>query len=242
MNAGSAAVGLDAVTELSSTVDGSSVVRLEGAISLIQQFPALAGVDLAVEEGEIVLLKGANGAGKTTLLRLCAGLATLAGGSGEVLGHDLAVREQRRRVRRETGLLAHQTFLYDELTVEENVMFWAKANRVDLDSVDPILDRLALSGRLRNMKVSGLSAGQRRRTSLAVLVCRRPRLWLLDEPHGGLDQAGRDFVDDLIRHAIGFGATVLIASHDIERATELATRTVTIGGGQILDRGESDAA
>ena len=238
----SAPVSLEFVTNLSTTLDGSAVVRMEGAISLIDQFPALAGIDLVIDEGEIVLLRGANGAGKSTLLRLCAGLAPLGGGTGTVLGHDLSVREQRRRVRRETGLLAHETFLYDELTVEENILFWAKANRVDLDSIDPVLDRLALAGRLRNVKVSGLSAGQRRRTSLAVMVCRRPRLWLLDEPHGGLDQAGRDFVDDLVQHAIGFGATVLIASHDIERATDLSTRTITIGGGQILDdgRGSSD--
>ena len=215
---------------------------MEGAISLIDQFPALAGIDLVVDEGEIVLLRGAHGAGKSTRWRLCAGLAPLGGGSGTVLGHDLSVREQRRRVRRETGLLAHETFLYDELTVEENILFWAKANRVDPDSIDPVLDRLALAGRLRHVKVSGLSAGQRRRTSLAVMVCRRPRLWLLDEPHGGLDQAGRDFVDDLVKHAIGFGATVLIASHDIERATELSTRTITIGGGQILDDGRAEPA
>lgn len=216
---------------------GSAVVRMEGAISLIDQFPALAGLDLVVDEGEIVLVRGANGAGKSTLLRLCAGLAPLAAGTATVLGHDLSDRDQRRQVRRETGLLAHETFLYDELTVEENLMFWAKANRSDLNSVEPILDRLDLGGRLRTVKVARLSAGQRRRTSLAVMVCRRPRLWLLDEPHGGLDQAGRDFVDDLVRHAIGFGATVLVASHDIERATDLATRTVTINGGLIQDHG-----
>lgn len=214
---------------------GSAVVRMEGAISLIDQFPALAGISFVVDEGEIVLIRGGNGAGKSTLLRLCAGIAPLAGGVGTVLGYDLSVREQRRKVRRETGLLAHETFLYDELTVEENIMFWAKANRVNRDSIEPILDRLELAGRLRNVQVSGLSAGQRRRTSLAVMVCRRPRLWLLDEPHGGLDQAGRDFVDDLINHSIGFGATVLIASHDIDRATEVATRSVTIVGGQILE-------
>ena len=215
----------------------SAVVRMEGAISLIDQFPALAGLDLVVDEGEILLVRGANGAGKSTLLRLCAGLAPLSGGHGLVLGHDLSQREQRRRVRRETGLLAHETFLYDELTVEENLQFWARANRVDPTSVEPVLDRLDLAGRLRGVKVSGLSAGQRRRTSLAVMVCRRPRLWLLDEPHGGLDQSGRDFVDGLIQHAIGFGATVIIASHDIERATDLATRIVTIAGGRIQDHG-----
>ena len=209
------------------------VVRLQGAISLINRFPALAGVDLRVDEGEIVLLRGPNGAGKTTLLRLCAGLAPLNEGDGEVLGHRLDDRRVRRSLRRQTGLLAHNTFLYDELTVEENLLFWARANRIDTASVDPVLDRLALARRLRSVKVANLSAGQRRRTSLAVLVVRRPRLWLLDEPHAGLDVNGRDFVDDLVRHAVAFGATVMFASHDFDRAVEIATRTVIVAGGRI---------
>lgn len=210
-------------------------MELAGAISLIQQFPALAGVDLTVDTGEIVLLRGPNGAGKSTLLRLCAGLAPLNGGIGRVLGRDLNQREARRQVRRETGLLAHQTFLYDDLTVEENLRFWAAANRVEETTIEPVLDRLALSGRLRDVKIAGLSAGQRRRASLAVMVSRRPKLWLLDEPHAGLDPSGRDFVDDLVEHAVGFGATVMLASHDVDRAVELSTRTVTVAGGQIHD-------
>ena len=213
----------------------SPVVELRGAISLIDRFPALAGVDLAVSEGEIVLLRGPNGAGKSTLLRLCAGLAPLNEGQGTVLGFDLARRRQRRELRRQTGLLAHSTFLYDELTVEENLIFWAKANHIDLSAVEPVLDRLALSNRLRDVRVASLSAGQRRRASLAVLVCRRPRLWLLDEPHAGLDANGRDFVDGLIKHAIAFGATVIVASHDFDRAGDIATRTLVIAGGQIQD-------
>lgn len=213
----------------------SPVIELQGAISLIDRFPALAGVDLTVSEGEIVLVRGPNGAGKSTLLRLCAGLAPLNEGRGEVLGFYLGDRRQRRELRRQTGLLAHSTFLYDELTVEENLVFWARANRIDLASVEPVLDRLALSNRLRDVRVANLSAGQRRRASLAVLVCRRPRLWLLDEPHAGLDVNGRDFVDGLIKHAIAFGATVLLASHDYDRAGDIATRTIVIAGGQIQD-------
>jgi ABC-type multidrug transport system ATPase subunit len=141
-------------------------------------------------------------------------------------------------------MLSQQTFLYDELTVEENLEFWATANRADPEAIEPVLDRLDLGQRLRTVKVSGLSTGQRRRASLAVMVCRRPKLWLLDEPHAGLDQAGRDFVDDLVGHAVRFGATVLIASHDVERAEELATRTVQMAGGRVLvdtaTRGEPD--
>lgn len=214
------------------------VIELRGAISLIERFPALAGVDLTVTEGEIILLRGPNGAGKSTLLRLCAGLAPLSDGRGMVLGHDLASRRERRELRRQTGLLAHATFLYDELTVEENLLFWARANRLDLASVEPVLDRLALANRLRNVRVAHLSAGQRRRASLAVLVCRRPRLWLLDEPHAGLDVNGRDFVDGLIKHAVAFGGTVLLASHDFDRAGEIATRTVVVAGGQVQDDDE----
>jgi heme ABC exporter ATP-binding subunit CcmA len=211
------------------------VVDLSGAISLINRFPALAGVDLIVDNGEIVLLRGPNGAGKTTLLRLCAGLAPLSEGSGTVLGHDLSDRRQRRALRHQTGLLAHESFLYDELTVEENVRFWARANRLEASSVEPVLDRLALNNRLRHVRVAHLSAGQRRRASLAVLVSRRPRLWLLDEPHAGLDVHGRDFIDGLIGHAVGFGATVLFASHDFDRAAEIATRTVVVAGGQVRE-------
>ncbi len=211
------------------------VIQLRQAISLIERFPALAGIDLTVTEGEIILLRGPNGAGKSTLLRLCAGLAPLNGGRGEVLGHDLSSRRERRELRRQTGLLAHATFLYDELTVEENLLFWARANRLDEASVEPVLDRLALANRLRHVRVANLSAGQRRRASLAVLVCRRPRLWLLDEPHAGLDVNGRDFVDGLIKHAVAFGGTVLLASHDFDRAAEIATRTVVVAGGQVQE-------
>src|SRR5690606_9856036 len=82
--------------------------------------------------------------------------------------------------------------------------------------------------------VSRLSAGQRRRTSIAVMVARRPHLWLLDEPHAGLDQAGRDIVDQLVRDAVASGATVLVASHELDRARSLTPRIVTVAGGAIV--------
>jgi ABC-type multidrug transport system ATPase subunit len=85
------------------------------------------------------------------------------------------------------------------------------------------------------VSVARLSTGQRRRASLAVLVARRPRLWLLDEPHAGLDQAGRDIVDSLVQAAVAAGATVLVASHELERTRTIASRVVTIAGGVVVD-------
>ncbi len=207
------------------------VVHLRAAVSLLGRFPALAGVDLDVAAGEIVLLRGPNGAGKTTLLRVCAGLVPVVQGEARVLGHDLRV--DRRAVRRRVGLLGHATGLYDELTVHDNIRFWARAAGADGADIAAALALLGLDGRLRDVTVAKLSAGQRRRTSLAVLLARRPELWLLDEPHAGLDQAGRDLVDDLVRQAAGSGATVVLASHELDRAAPLATRTVTIAGGVV---------
>ncbi len=209
-----------------------SAVRLRDAVAVLGQFPALAGATLAVPRGQIVLLQGPNGAGKTTLLRLCAGLVPVARGEAEVLGHDL--RHDRASVRRRVGLLGHSNGLYAELTVRDNVRFWGKTIGATQQEVDAALVRLGLADRLADLRVGRLSAGQRRRTALACLVARRAELWLLDEPHAGLDAAGRDELDRVLRAAAAAGATVLVASHELERAGALADRVVTVAGGQVV--------
>ena len=207
------------------------VVHLRSAVSLLGRFPALAGVDLDVAEGEIVLLQGPNGAGKSTLLRALAGLVPVVSGTARVLGLDL--RRERRAVRRRVGLLGHATMLYDELTVADNVSFWGRAARASETDVQAALAAMDLDGRLRDVVVAKLSTGQRRRASIAVMVARRPELWLLDEPHAGLDAAARDVVDSLVRQAATSGATVVVASHELDRAQHLAGRVVTLIGGVV---------
>ena len=209
------------------------VVHLRGAVALLGRFPALAGVDLDVDRRRIVLLRGANGAGKTTLLRALAGLVPVTSGEAMVLGCNL--RTDRRSVRHRVGLLAHGTGLYDELTVANNIRFWTRAARADLADASAAMERLGLDGRLQSVAVGRLSTGQRRRTSLACLLARRPELWLLDEPHAGLDRDGRDIVDSLVREATAAGATVILSSHELDRSIELADEVVTLGGGVALD-------
>jgi heme ABC exporter ATP-binding subunit CcmA len=211
-------------------------------VALLGRFPALAGVDLDVDRCRIVLLRGANGAGKTTLLRALAGLVPIASGEANVLGVDLRV--DPRAVRTRVGLLAHGTGLYDELTVADNLRFWTRAARATLADADAAMARLGLDGRVRDGPVGRLSTGQRRRTSFACLLARRPELWLLDEPHAGLDKEGRDIVDELVRDATRAGATVILSSHELDRSMDLADEVVTLGGGIALNdstRGDGDA-
>jgi heme ABC exporter ATP-binding subunit CcmA len=205
------------------------VVRLRSAVCLLGRFPALAGVDLDVAEGEVVLLSGGNGAGKTTLLRLLAGLLPLRSGEAEVLGHDLAL--DRRSVRRELSLVGHDTFCYDDLTVRENLRFAARAGGSRAEAADDALERLGLH-RLADVTHAKLSAGQRRRLALAVAVSREPRLLLLDEPHAGLDAEGREVLDGVLGAAAAEGRTVLLASHELDRARALAGREVVLTAGQ----------
>ncbi len=223
----------------SVTCQMEPVIELVEAVAVLGRFPALAGASLQVRRGEIVALRGPNGAGKTTLLRLCAGLLPLERGSGRILGCDLV--SERDEIRRRVGLLGPTNGLYADLTVTENVRFWGSTVGATVDEVRASMSRLGLDGRLASVRVDRLSAGQRRRTALACLVARRAELWLLDEPHAGLDAAGRDELDATLRSAAAAGATVVVASHELERVGTLSTRTLEVSGGQVHDITDVDA-
>ena len=193
-------------------------VSLRSAVVLLGRFPALSGVDLSVERGEIVAVRGANGAGKTTLLRLCAGLVRLYRGEGEVLGSSLTgIRAAEAGAwRRRVGFLGHETRLYGDLTARENVEF-ARAlcgfGRREAGE-EAALEQLELPTRLHDERVSRLSAGQQRRVAFACVMVRRPELWLLDEPHASLDAEGRKCIDAVIAEAAVAGAAVIVVTHE----------------------------
>ncbi|MDQ3738960.1 MAG: heme ABC exporter ATP-binding protein CcmA [Actinomycetota bacterium] len=212
---------------------GALAVEFTDAVAVVGGFPVLAGAHFEVRRGEIVLLHGPNGAGKTSLLRLCAGLLPLERGRATVLGLDLV--RQCADVRRRVGLLGHSNGLYADLTVSENVTFWGATAGAVPGEIAAAMERMGLDGRLSGVVVGQCSAGQKRRTALACLVVRRAELWLLDEPHASLDATARDELDDLLRAAAAAGATVVVASHETERAATLATRQLAVAGGQVID-------
>ncbi len=213
----------------------TSVVDVRDAVVLLGSFPALAEATLTIDRGELVVVQGANGAGKTTLLCLCAGLLPLARGTAHVMGHD--VSSDRAAVRASVGFLGHANGLYLDLTAGENLSFWGDVVGASRAEVTSAAQRMGLTERLLSTQVGRLSAGQKRRTALAVMAVRRATLWLLDEPHAGLDAAGRDEIDTLLRDAVAAGATVVVASHELERSASLATRRIEVVGGRIVESG-----
>lgn len=213
------------------TTSDDAAIRLDDAVVSLGGFPALAGVTLVVQRGELVALRGANGTGKSTLLRLCAGLTALSRGSARVANIDLSV--DRAAVRAHVGMLGHMNGLYAELTARENVQFTARLMDAPSHEVDEALARLRIDTRVANTRARSLSAGQRRRTALASLVVRRAQVWLLDEPHAGLDASAREELDVILTEATHAGATVLYTTHEAERPTTSAPRTVTLVGGVV---------
>ena len=200
-------------------------------MALLDRFPALAGVDLSVESGEMVCLRGPNGAGKTTLLRACAGLVPLRGARADVLGFDLIA--DRRSVRRHVGLLGHRTPLYGDLRVDDQLRHCAALHRASDAEASAAAERFSLEGRLLGVAIRRLSEGQQRRVALACVTIARPQLWLLDEPHAGLDRASRDALDELLGDAVAAGATVMFATHEAGSARLAAARQVTLAGGRV---------
>ena len=186
-------------------------------MALLDRFPALAGVDLSVSAGEVVGIAGPNGAGKTTLLRACAGLVPLRAKRAEVLGFDLLA--DRRAVRRHVGLLGHRAPLYGDLRVADQLRHCAALLDADASEVSSAAERFGLGGRLESVAIRRLSEGQQRRVALACLTIARPRLWLLDEPHAGLDASSRAALDELLAGAAAAGASTRIHTRR-SKATE----------------------
>ena len=212
----------------------TSIIDLRDVVAVYNGYPALAGANLNVSKGEIVLLQGPNGAGKSTLLRLCAGLLLVERGSAFILGCN--VHDERERVRSRVGLLGHNNGLYADLSIADNISFWASMVGASQSEIDAAMSRMGIDGSLADRAVGNLSAGQKRRCALACLIVRRAELWLLDEPHAGLDAKGRDEIDAILREASQLGATIVVASHEIERAQHLATRNVAVVAGRVQEQ------
>jgi heme exporter protein A len=193
---------------------------------------ALAEVSLRLAPGEALLVAGRNGSGKSTLLRVLATALRPDRGTGAAFGFDL-VRE-RDAVRRHSALLGHQAFTYETLTALENLQVAARflgrgAGRGDLL---PLLEEVGLADRADDV-VSTFSAGMRKRLALARVLLQDARLVLLDEPYGTLDPPGFVFVDRLAEAVRQRGATLVMATHLLERGTAHCDQALLLAEGRL---------
>lgn len=196
-------------------------------------FEAVRGIDLVVEAGTIVALLGTNGAGKTSALELVEGLAKPTAGQVRVLGLDPVT--DRAEVRRRTGVLLQTSGFPADLTVAETLRMWAST----MTSARPVTDALAeldLAARA-DVRVRSLSGGELRRLDLACALLGDPDVVLLDEPTTGLDPQSRRRVWDLIAALRDRGRSVLLTTHHLEEAEELADRVAIMHAGRIVREG-----
>jgi heme ABC exporter ATP-binding subunit CcmA len=217
-----------------TAADAPVAVELEGVGRAYGERVALRDVTLTLPRGATVAVFGANGAGKTTLLRVLALLARPTAGDYLLFGEPTRRGGDRLEQRRRLGFLAHQSWLYEHLTAEENLRFHAGLHglRPDGAAIEAALDAVGLPGR-RADPVRTYSRGMQQRLALARVLLHRPDLLLLDEPFTGLDREGAGRLRALLkRHAAG--RTLILATHDVAEALPLATRVVVLAGGRLV--------
>jgi heme ABC exporter ATP-binding subunit CcmA len=212
-----------------TNAEGQSLLEARGLKKSFALKPILRGVDLTICAAERVALLGANGAGKTTLLRMLAGLTRPDAGSFSIAGSEEALH-----ISRLVGFVAHQPYLYEELTVLENLLFFARmyAVKQPRERARVLLARVDLERR-SNERVATLSRGQLQRLAWARALLHSPRLLLLDEPDTGLDQQGHELIDTLLREHVVAGGSALFTTHQHQRALSQSDRLVLLSHGRI---------
>jgi heme exporter protein A len=192
----------------------------------------LRGLDFRVETGEFVALLGPNGAGKTTFLRILASLSRPTLGEVRISGYRLP--GQASAVRSRLGVVSHQPLLYGDLTAEENLQFYGRMYGVpELPRrIDQVLELVGLAPRRRDL-VRTFSRGMQQRLAIGRAVLHDPDVMLFDEPHTGLDQDASEMLDGVLKEVAASGRTVVMTSHDLARAADLASRFDILSRGAI---------
>jgi heme exporter protein A len=218
---------------------GGTALELDGVARRFSNRWVLRGIDLRVEAGCVLGIRGPNGSGKTTLLRIAATLLSPTRGTARVFGHDVV--HDRAACRTLVGFLGHQAGLYEELTAAENLAFAQRmrGGRADAAAAGAALERVGLAGDA-DRRVRGFSAGMRRRLGLARLMLHPPRLLLLDEPYASFDADGIGVVNTFASSVAAGGGAVVVATHDVLHG-HIITREVHVENGRLAPEPEATA-
>ena len=220
--------------------------RVIEARKLVKRFGlkvVLRGLDFQAQPGEFVALLGPNGAGKTTFLRILASLSRPSLGEVRIAGYRLPA--QAAAVRRRLGVVSHLPLVYGDLTAEENLRFYGRMYglRAFNERVAEVLELVGLANRRRDL-VRTYSRGMQQRLAIGRAVLHDPEVVLFDEPHTGLDQDACNILDGVLLEVAARGRTVVMTSHDLARAADLASRFDVLSRGVIaasVGRAEIDS-
>lgn len=193
-------------------------------------YPALRDIKFQVQDGDCVALLGRNGAGKTTLLRTIAGLSRPSRGQVRIQGGDAHVTETKRRI----GILGHGIAVYDELSAFENLRLFGTIYGLP-DPRRRAMEWLERTGldRVRDGLVREFSRGMRQRLAVARAFLHDPAVLLLDEPFTALDDRASGVLQALLKAARNEGRTIVMSTHQLREALELATRVILINRGAV---------
>jgi len=209
------------------------MIEIRNLVKAFGHRVVLRRVDLTINEGDFVTLMGANGAGKTTLLHIVAALSKPTGGQVSINGYRLA--DSASELRRFIGLVSHKTLLYDQLTAEQNLRFYARM--YDLPNaaarIETVLKQVGLWGRQLD-PVRTYSRGMQQRLAIARAILHNPPILLLDEPDTGLDQHAADMLGQLLKAVDISQRTILMTTHNLERGLSLGNRAIILAKGKIV--------
>ena len=210
------------------------LIDIQNLVKAYDLLPVLRQLTLQISRGEFVALLGPNGSGKSTLLRMLCGLSRPTAGIIRIGGWELP--RESAAVRAQIGLVSHKSLLYDNLSAHENLRFFARLYNLSNDQIEDRIQTLMLQVGLHKRThdlVRTFSRGMLQRLSIARALLHNPDILLLDEPYTGLDQDASAVLDDLLRSAHADGHTIVMTTHDLNRAATLPTRIVILSRGVI---------
>jgi heme ABC exporter ATP-binding subunit CcmA len=216
-----------------SALDESPLLAIRDLTKTFGRLTALRTLSLALGKGEFLTIVGPNGAGKTTFLKIVSSIIRSYSGDVVLFGGNL--RDADEHTRRQIGFVSHESLLYKDLSVRDNLTFYARLYGVRDRGhrIDEMIGRVGLEAK-SHVLVRALSRGMKQRLSLARAFIHEPRILLLDEPFTGLDERASEILDGLLTEFVKTGGAVVMVTHNIERGWKHADRIVVLDGGKIV--------
>jgi heme exporter protein A len=216
-------------------VSSAAAVTVDGVWKFYGDYPALRDVNLTAEPGACLAMIGRNGAGKTTLLRTIAGFSRPGKGKIEIFG----TQPRETDTRRSMGYIGHGISVYDELSALENLTLYARLYQLP-DPKRSAMEWLERTGleRVKDGLVREFSRGMRQRLAVARAFLHEPRVLLLDEPFTALDDRAIAVLQTVLREALASGKTIVMSTHQLREALELATHVALLNRGKVAFHGE----